>query len=164
MITKNANLTLMCRASLNRGEGSYMTTNIIHRRQRGFTLIEIMIVMLILAILASIVVLAVQSMESQTATASCMADFKTIETAQEAYTAQVGVPATNLTQMLQQQPTSLAGGPVGPWLKELPNDPSHYVIGIDNGSIPGGVAGRITVASVKPAHAAQDGNANCDFA
>ena len=38
-----------------RSEGSDMTTNIIHRRQRGFTLIEIMIVIIILGILAAIV-------------------------------------------------------------------------------------------------------------
>ena len=56
----------------------------------GFTLIELLIVIVILGILAAIVVFAVQNLTSQSAKASCGSDYKTVETALEAYDAQVG--------------------------------------------------------------------------
>lgn len=59
------------------------------RGQDGFTLIELLIVIVILAILALIVVLAVLSATGQSVQASCRSDFKTVETAVEAYKAQV---------------------------------------------------------------------------
>jgi prepilin-type N-terminal cleavage/methylation domain-containing protein len=56
----------------------------------GFTLIELLIVIVILGILAGIVVFAVQSLTSSSAQASCSADYKTVQTATEAYKAQMG--------------------------------------------------------------------------
>jgi general secretion pathway protein G len=56
----------------------------------GFTLIELLIVIVILGILAAIVVFAVQNLSSTSAQASCKSDFKTVETAVEAYKAQTG--------------------------------------------------------------------------
>ena len=56
----------------------------------GFTLIELLIVIVILGILAGIVVFAVQSLTSSSAQASCSADYKTVQTALEAYKAQMG--------------------------------------------------------------------------
>ncbi len=55
----------------------------------GFTLIELLIVIVILGILAAIVVFAVQNLTGSSAQASCGSDFKTVETAAEAYKAQV---------------------------------------------------------------------------
>jgi general secretion pathway protein G len=57
----------------------------------GFTLIELLIVIVILGILAGIVVFAVQNLTSTSARASCDADFKAVETAAEAYKAQLGI-------------------------------------------------------------------------
>ena len=57
----------------------------------GFTLIELLIVIVILGILAAIVVFAVQNLSSSSSKASCGSDQKTVETAVEAYKAQVGV-------------------------------------------------------------------------
>jgi general secretion pathway protein G len=56
----------------------------------GFTLIELLIVIVILGILAAIVVFAVQNLTSSSAKASCGSDFKTVETAVEAYKSQMG--------------------------------------------------------------------------
>lgn len=68
-----------------------------HARQRhesrsedvGFTLIEILIVIVVLAVLAAIVFLAVQNLAGTSAQAACTGDFKTVESAVEAYKAQV---------------------------------------------------------------------------
>lgn len=56
----------------------------------GFTLIELLIVIVILGILAAIVVFAVQNLSGTSAQASCRSDYKTVETAVEAYKAQMG--------------------------------------------------------------------------
>ena len=56
----------------------------------GFTLIELLIVIVILGILAAIVVFAVQNLTSSSSQASCGSDYKTVETAVEAFRAQIG--------------------------------------------------------------------------
>jgi general secretion pathway protein G len=60
------------------------------RDEGGFTLIELLIVIVILAILAAIVVFAVQNLSGTSAQASCNSDYKTVQTATEAYKAQMG--------------------------------------------------------------------------
>jgi prepilin-type N-terminal cleavage/methylation domain-containing protein len=68
----------------------------LHRRrdemgdEGGFTLIELLIVIVILGILAAIVVFAVQNLTTSASQASCGSDYKTVETAVEAYKAQMG--------------------------------------------------------------------------
>lgn len=131
------------------------------RSDHGFTLIEMLMVIVILGLLAAVVVYAVQNMTHQSATSACRSDFKTVESAQEMYKSQIGVYAATLNQL--EAPVVVHGDTLGPWIKDAPGT-SHYVIGIDDGSIPGGSAGNITVASVNPAHAAADGNGNCAFA
>ena len=59
-------------------------------REGGFTLVEALIVIVILGILAGIVVFAVQSLTGSGVQASCSTDFKTVQTALEAYKAQMG--------------------------------------------------------------------------
>jgi prepilin-type N-terminal cleavage/methylation domain-containing protein len=141
----------------------------------GFTLIELLIVIVILGILAAIVVFAVQNLTSSSSQASCGSDYKTVETAAEAYKAQMGnypsgtggvgtatdtddgtvatltngasvgtaVNAAGATsgagsELLVQSGTTpnlvapTSASAVGPWLKDLPQNASHYVIFVSN--------------------------------
>jgi prepilin-type N-terminal cleavage/methylation domain-containing protein len=60
------------------------------RDQEGFTLIELLIVIVILGILATIVVFAVAGIRDKGNKSACKAEYKTLETAAEAYYAQNG--------------------------------------------------------------------------
>jgi prepilin-type N-terminal cleavage/methylation domain-containing protein len=88
-------------------------------RDGGFSLIELLIIIAILGILASVVVYAVFGMTSSSARAACQSNFKTVETAAEAYEAQVGHYPNSLSDLL----SSTMGQNllmVGPWLKDIP--------------------------------------------
>lgn len=67
--------------------------------ESGFTLIELLIVIVILGILASIVVFAVQDLTGSSTKAACGSDYKTIETALEAYKAQNYAYPANLSDL-----------------------------------------------------------------
>jgi prepilin-type N-terminal cleavage/methylation domain-containing protein len=105
------------------------------RNEGGFTLIELLIVIIILAILAAIVVFAVGSTNTNAIASSCNADAKSVETAMEAYRAQVGsypAPASASSVLLTSQNVSVNGvnETVGPWLKEWPST-NNYTISVD---------------------------------
>jgi general secretion pathway protein G len=128
--------------------------------EKGFTLIEVLIVILILGILAGIVVFAVQNLSSSSAQTSCGSDLKTVETAVEAYKAQLGAyPGGAVASGWALNPAAAAGYPasfpnantlsmeallgtatnagttVGPWLKDTPYNPGHYaIVLLDDGS------------------------------
>lgn len=71
-----------------------MTSRIPHRRDEGFTLVELLIVIVILGVLATITVFAVRGITDQGETAAADADRQVIEHAEEAYMAQNGVYAS----------------------------------------------------------------------
>ena len=124
-------------------------------RDDGFTLIELLVIILILGVLASIVVIASINMTHSSAASACKSDYKTIETAQEAYRTQVGSSASSFNQLETQQPGQ--NQPlVGPWIKEAPSSP-YYTIGFY--PTPGSSFGDVTVAT--PGHPAQIGSTNC---
>ena len=81
--------------------------------EEGFTLIELLIVIVILAILAAIVVFAVGTTTTNAKQAACNADAKSVETAAEAYKAQVGSFPATMNDLL-------TAGPNGPWLRQAP--------------------------------------------
>ena len=60
------------------------------KQDKGFTLVELLIVIVILGILATVTVFAVRGITDQGKTSTCKADSKTLQTAYEAYVAQYG--------------------------------------------------------------------------
>ncbi len=125
----------------------------------GFTLIELLIVMLILGVLAATVVYAVQGITGNSVEAACGYDLKTVETAVEAYKGEMGNypmggapevsgatdswgPTDNAAASLQAplMNQSNAGpnkeanliSPAGPWLKDVPQNGTHYYIWVAN--------------------------------
>lgn len=60
------------------------------QQDKGFTLVELLIVIVILGILATVTVFAVRGITDQGQTSACQADQKTLETAAETYFAQEG--------------------------------------------------------------------------
>lgn len=102
------------------------------KREEGFTLIELLIVIIILAILAAIVVFAVGTTSSNSKKAACDSDAKSVETAVEAYKAQVGSYPSLGTAGMAQLTTTNANG--GPWLRQAPRatvTANGYAISLD---------------------------------
>jgi prepilin-type N-terminal cleavage/methylation domain-containing protein len=141
-------------------------------RDGGFTLIELLVVMVILGIVASIAVFAAINAEPPSARAACQTSFKTVETAAEAYRAQIGHYPTQLTDLTGQTP-GLNGGMDGPWLRDPPN---AYTPGATPSITNGGIFGvaidsstqSIAVGTIKANGALgdtgtplEDGDANC---
>src|SRR6476620_12579960 len=68
--------------------------------QKGFTLVELLVVIVILGILAAVVVFAVGGSTDKAQTSACKAEKSAVETAVEAYRASVGTYPTNVSSMI----------------------------------------------------------------
>ncbi len=66
----------------------------VEKQDKGFTLVELLIVIVILGILATVTVFAVRGITDQGQTSACAADKKTLEVAVEAWYAQNGTLTT----------------------------------------------------------------------
>jgi prepilin-type N-terminal cleavage/methylation domain-containing protein len=69
-----------------------------NKKDKGFTLVELLIVIVILGILATVVVFAVRGITDQGQESACDADKKSLEVAIEAYYAQYGTDNAIATQ------------------------------------------------------------------
>lgn len=65
------------------------------KKDRGFTLVELLIVIVILGILATVTVFAVKGMTDKAKTNTCAADRKAMEVAVEGFYADTGAYAAN---------------------------------------------------------------------
>lgn len=85
-----------------------------NNQDKGFTLVELLIVIVILGILATVTVFAVRGITDDSRQNSCAAEQRTIETAIEAYYADNGTDATAVNQLvpsfLKQDPFTGVGG------------------------------------------------------
>jgi prepilin-type N-terminal cleavage/methylation domain-containing protein len=71
------------------------------RSDGGFTLVELLIVIVILGVLSNVAVFAVRGISNRGDDAACKADYKTLETAVEAYVAQnSGVTSVTEAQLV----------------------------------------------------------------
>jgi general secretion pathway protein G len=106
--------------------------------ERGFTLVELLIVIVILGILAGIVVFAVGNLSSNAKTNACSTEKSTISTALEAYKANTGSypadgpGAVNAMDYLTGLNGATVPAGVGVLLKSAP---TGYNIGDGNGVI-----------------------------
>ncbi|MEY2581848.1 MAG: ral secretion pathway protein [Ilumatobacteraceae bacterium] len=67
---------------------------------KGFTLVEILIVIVILGILATVTVFAVSGITDKGKTSACQTDAKTIQTAEEAFSANTGAYTNDQAQLV----------------------------------------------------------------
>ena len=69
------------------------------KKDKGFTLVELLIVIVILGILSTVTVFAVRGITNKGQTTACSADKSTLATATESYFAQYGVTTTGVSQI-----------------------------------------------------------------
>lgn len=100
--------------------------------QRGFSLIEIMVVVVILGILAALVVPKIMSRPEQARTVKAKQDVMAIQSALDLYNLDNGFyPSTDqgLNALVTKPTTSPSPQHWNPYLKSLPKDPwgNHYI-------------------------------------
>ncbi len=67
--------------------------------ERGFTLVELLIVIVVLGVLAGVTVLAVGGVDKRGVAAACRSDFKSVEVAQQAHYAKSRTYALDATAL-----------------------------------------------------------------
>jgi general secretion pathway protein G len=106
----------------------------------GFTLTELLIVIVILGVLTGIVVFAVGAFTDRGEVAACKADMKTVESASEAYRAQVGSYASAIDDATHSATTLVGAG----YLRSAPSTTTYTITyttaGVVTGDINGGTA------------------------
>ena len=81
-----------------------ITTTTTKKKDKGFTLVELLIVIVILGILSTVTVFAVRGITTTGRTNACATDKRVLDTAYEAFAAQFGITTI---------PTGSATGPTG---------------------------------------------------
>jgi general secretion pathway protein G len=103
-----------------------------NKQDKGFTLVELLIVIVILGILATVTVFAVRGITDQGRDSSCGTDKRTLETAIEAYYAQNGTAVHPTAALLES----------GGFIRDLP---TNYTITAGSGTgaaaVPSAVVG-----------------------
>jgi general secretion pathway protein G len=103
------------------------TAQVAEKKDRGFTLVELLIVIVILGILATVTVFAVRGITDKGQTNSCAVEKRAIETAFEAYFADTGTDAASLAALV---PGYLKDDPSARWTFTAGSPPT--IVGTGN--------------------------------
>jgi type II secretion system protein G len=95
------------------------------RNQKGFTLIELMIVVAIIGILTAIAFPLYANIQARARVAKAQADARTLASAVVIYSAHTGVLPGSLND-LSSSVVGIGGGPAGPFISPIPTTPTGW--------------------------------------
>src|SRR5262249_3180897 len=96
------------------------------RNQRGFTLIELMIVVAIIGILTAIAFPLYANIQARALVAKAQADARTLASAVVVYSAHTGLLPTDLGDLSGQVTDSQTGSKAGPFISPIPTPPVSW--------------------------------------